>query len=247
MRQEGHPTLEVMGQRELGFWPGTARGAAIAGFQYQSELGAVAASLRFVNSYSHHSDAAGEAQGQGGAAAAAGAPQPSCSGQEESMSPGGVASTARRRPGSHAARGLQPWHLRPRPAHAAEQPPSPSSQQQPYGPHIRWSKTLDYMNGGPVFVLDEPDSPRAQDEDLAREQDQPHYWRSRRRAPAGAPAPPTAELMRKRGATEGEIDARRLRLGGRFAAPRRMPAGTTALATYESVGPGALAAVRCAV
>ncbi|GFR44822.1 hypothetical protein Agub_g6160 [Astrephomene gubernaculifera] len=39
--------LQVVGDRELAFFPGTARGAAYPGFDYTSELGAHAAPLRF--------------------------------------------------------------------------------------------------------------------------------------------------------------------------------------------------------
>jgi biotin--protein ligase len=37
--------LEVVGSRELGFFPGTCRGGAFKGFQYNSEEGARAAKL----------------------------------------------------------------------------------------------------------------------------------------------------------------------------------------------------------
>lgn len=42
----GHRPLEVIGSRELAFFPGTCRGAAFSGFQYHSEQGARAALLR---------------------------------------------------------------------------------------------------------------------------------------------------------------------------------------------------------
>ncbi|KAL2266020.1 hypothetical protein VTJ83DRAFT_5372 [Remersonia thermophila] len=42
----GDPNLEVAGPRELAFFPGTCRGAAFQGFQYQSERGARAAEIR---------------------------------------------------------------------------------------------------------------------------------------------------------------------------------------------------------
>ncbi|KJZ78569.1 hypothetical protein HIM_01960 [Hirsutella minnesotensis 3608] len=42
----GHPPLEVVGPRELAFFPGPCRGAAFAGFEYHSERGARAACLR---------------------------------------------------------------------------------------------------------------------------------------------------------------------------------------------------------
>lgn len=41
----GNKTLEVVGDRELGFFPGTCRGGAFAGFVYHSEAGAKAAEL----------------------------------------------------------------------------------------------------------------------------------------------------------------------------------------------------------
>jgi len=41
----GHPELEVIGSRELGFFPGTFRGGAFKGFSYNSERGAMAAPL----------------------------------------------------------------------------------------------------------------------------------------------------------------------------------------------------------
>ncbi|EGX91161.1 biotin apo-protein ligase, putative [Cordyceps militaris CM01] len=41
----GHAPLEVIGSRELGFFPGTCRGAAFKGFAYASEQGARAARL----------------------------------------------------------------------------------------------------------------------------------------------------------------------------------------------------------
>ena len=42
----GNKLLEVIGDRELAFYPGTARGCAFAGFVYHSEKGARAASLK---------------------------------------------------------------------------------------------------------------------------------------------------------------------------------------------------------
>jgi biotin--protein ligase len=39
--------LEVVGDRELAFFPGVARGAAFPGFDYQTEAGSVAAQLEF--------------------------------------------------------------------------------------------------------------------------------------------------------------------------------------------------------
>lgn len=41
----GNQPLEVIGSRELGFYPGTCRGAALEGFDYQSEKGARAVTL----------------------------------------------------------------------------------------------------------------------------------------------------------------------------------------------------------
>ena len=41
--------LEVVGERELSFFPGTATGSVFKSFDYQSERGAVAATLRFKN------------------------------------------------------------------------------------------------------------------------------------------------------------------------------------------------------
>jgi biotin---protein ligase len=41
----GNPSLEVIGSRELAFFPGTCRGAAFKGFAYNSEAGAKAARL----------------------------------------------------------------------------------------------------------------------------------------------------------------------------------------------------------
>ena len=41
----GDPVLEVVGSRELGFFPGTCRGAAFDGFVYDKEDGARAAGL----------------------------------------------------------------------------------------------------------------------------------------------------------------------------------------------------------
>lgn len=51
--QVGDPQLEVVGPRELSFWPGTARGAAYSGFDYATERGAVAAPLRFLSHFTH--------------------------------------------------------------------------------------------------------------------------------------------------------------------------------------------------
>jgi biotin--protein ligase len=42
----GNPKLEVVGRRELAFFPGTCRGGAFKGFEYHSEAGARAARLR---------------------------------------------------------------------------------------------------------------------------------------------------------------------------------------------------------
>lgn len=47
--------LEVVGDRELGFYPGIARGSIYPGFDYQSEKGARAAPIRFKKSSSSHS------------------------------------------------------------------------------------------------------------------------------------------------------------------------------------------------
>lgn len=44
----GNKTLEVVGSRELGFFPGTCRGGAFRGFEYSSERGARAVRLRVV-------------------------------------------------------------------------------------------------------------------------------------------------------------------------------------------------------
>jgi biotin--protein ligase len=41
----GNPDLEVVGSRELAFFPGTCRGGAFKGFQYHSERGARAAKI----------------------------------------------------------------------------------------------------------------------------------------------------------------------------------------------------------
>lgn len=42
----GHKQLEVVGSRELGFFPGTCRGCAFTGFAYHSEEGARAAEVK---------------------------------------------------------------------------------------------------------------------------------------------------------------------------------------------------------
>lgn len=42
----GNPPLEVIGSRELGFYPGTCRGAAYKGFEYHGEGGARAVRLQ---------------------------------------------------------------------------------------------------------------------------------------------------------------------------------------------------------
>lgn len=44
--EEGNGPLEVIGSRELRFFPGTCRGAAFKGFDYQSEKGARAVTLK---------------------------------------------------------------------------------------------------------------------------------------------------------------------------------------------------------
>jgi biotin--protein ligase len=41
----GNPELEVVGSRELAFFPGTCRGGAFKGFEYHSERGAKAAEI----------------------------------------------------------------------------------------------------------------------------------------------------------------------------------------------------------
>ncbi|KAF5826687.1 biotin-protein ligase [Dunaliella salina] len=51
--EAGDPVLEVLGERELGFFPGTAVGSAYKGFDYTSEAGAKAAPVRFISSYHH--------------------------------------------------------------------------------------------------------------------------------------------------------------------------------------------------
>lgn len=43
---EGDPIMEVVGDRELAFYPGVCRGLAFPGFVYHSEAGAKAAELR---------------------------------------------------------------------------------------------------------------------------------------------------------------------------------------------------------
>lgn len=45
----GNPTLEVVGRRELAFFPGTCRGGAFSGFAYGTETGARAARLNVRN------------------------------------------------------------------------------------------------------------------------------------------------------------------------------------------------------
>ncbi|KAH7175812.1 biotin-protein ligase [Dactylonectria macrodidyma] len=47
--ERGNPPLEVIGSRELGFFPGTCRGGAFKGFEYASEKGARAVRLKIVN------------------------------------------------------------------------------------------------------------------------------------------------------------------------------------------------------
>lgn len=42
----GNPAMEVTGDRELGFFPGTGRGLAYPGFKYNSELGTRAAEIK---------------------------------------------------------------------------------------------------------------------------------------------------------------------------------------------------------
>lgn len=44
---EAGSDIEVVGDRELGFYPGTARGSIYPGFDYQSEKGAIAVPIRF--------------------------------------------------------------------------------------------------------------------------------------------------------------------------------------------------------
>lgn len=53
------PRLEVVGNRELRFFPGTAAGSIYEGFCYESESGAVAAPLRFLCLDSHRSGSDG--------------------------------------------------------------------------------------------------------------------------------------------------------------------------------------------
>ena len=50
----GDPKLEVVGERELAFFPGTCRGCAFAGFVYHSEEGARAAELKVDKSVLAH-------------------------------------------------------------------------------------------------------------------------------------------------------------------------------------------------
>lgn len=44
--EEGKKSMQVVGDRELGFYPGTCRGLAFPGFVYHSEVGTRAAELR---------------------------------------------------------------------------------------------------------------------------------------------------------------------------------------------------------
>jgi biotin--protein ligase len=47
----GHPQMEVVGDRELAFYPGICRGLAFKGFRYQSEAGTRAAELEVTGAF----------------------------------------------------------------------------------------------------------------------------------------------------------------------------------------------------
>jgi biotin--protein ligase len=56
----GDPVMEVVGERELGFFPGVCRGLAFKGFRYQSEQGARAAKISVREGAFQGLDTAGE-------------------------------------------------------------------------------------------------------------------------------------------------------------------------------------------
>ncbi|GBF97976.1 hypothetical protein Rsub_10650 [Raphidocelis subcapitata] len=119
---EAGGAMGVVGRRELRFFPGAARGAVVAGFDYQTERGAAAVRLRHVAREELQRWAAAEA----GAAACAEGPAPlQQRGQEEQRLVGGFRSES----GQAVFDG----------------PGSPRGSS-------RWQETLDYCNGGPFFV-----------------------------------------------------------------------------------------------
>ena len=127
--------LEVVGDRELAFFPGAGVGSIYAGFQYESEAGAVAAPLRFRDRETEleaaaATDAAAGASGGGAGVGGSGAANGSTSGSGSSAALGG----GKNRSGP-AADGS-----------SASGDVSSSERQ-------RWKESVDYVNGGPGFRL----------------------------------------------------------------------------------------------
>ncbi|GLI59016.1 hypothetical protein VaNZ11_000841 [Volvox africanus] len=136
--------LEVIGDRELGFFPGTARGAAYPGFDYSSERGACAAPLRFRPLPPARQSASTLAGGSSGVSSGG-------SGDESYSKAGGIKGgddvimTA-----DVAPPRLSPYHL------VLQAGDGAGSTD---GEYDRWVYCRDYSNGGPVFVLDAQPAP----------------------------------------------------------------------------------------
>eukprot|EP00887_Chlorella_sp_A99_P002281 scaffold10.g2281.t1 len=131
-RFEPGTRLEVVGPRELAFFPGTAAGSVYPGFCYSSEGGAVAAPLRFRC-----------LPPPGGGTWPAGWP--------DSAAADAACPQTRRQPVAAEAAGAvrSGGEASPAPAAAQRQraPAPPPRQAEP-----PWEPCADYFNGGPAFV-----------------------------------------------------------------------------------------------
>lgn len=137
-----HPCrLEVVGDRELAFFPGVARGSIYKGFEYESERGAAAARLQYL-----------DLLGSASTAGAAAAPAAAAAGAWER----GAAATAAgesRQPGSAAVLAAVPSPS------GCDPPEAVSSGGQPAGGRGQqtWRQVEDYINGGPGFFPQDDD------------------------------------------------------------------------------------------
>ncbi|KAG2452489.1 hypothetical protein HYH02_002728 [Chlamydomonas schloesseri] len=165
--------LQVVGDRELAFFPGRARGAAYPGFDYLSEAGSTAAPLAF-RPPPPQLLAAAALEGSPRDPRHGAQPQPQPQPQQHQQEAQGGVGGGERPP----AAGLAPRHLRlrhkpsvPAAAAAATAPAQPSGPVAAAADSVaaaaapglaaapgqqsgqQWHYCRDYSNGGPVFEL----------------------------------------------------------------------------------------------
>lgn len=131
----------MVGDRELAFFPGVARGSIYKGFEYESERGAAAARLQYL-----------DLLGSASTAGAAAAPAAAAAGAWER----GAAATAAgesRQTGSAAVLAAVPSPS------GCDPPEAVSSGGQPAGGRGQqtWRQVEDYINGGPGFFPQDDD------------------------------------------------------------------------------------------